>query len=1695
MAGPGGLDLSFLQEEEASRILSVLERDERLRLVERERLSKLQATKRDVKWLHAMSGEWFGEIQKKKFKDDPDVRTLVKPPLTRHLKKKTPKADSDSSRMSSSRTFQSQKTSSSGPSLLKFRSPLAALFSFRKSKQDQKPEAQSERHNIFSTFHRTPPSFEQVKKKFEIYQSARSVKQLAGFFEAQQKKANESTPSSKQLEKEAFQVLGDLDQKLEQEQGPTNRQRTSRVPSYKEGNLYSTINANHNVPGSRKEYSTLSTYDGRTTVASHTTHATYQPRRISDIYSGKHHSASKPETSSKNVYSRVSTRPTSAPSIGTFSSSSLDLPSISLQEERARQHKPRRIPVTSIKWNSASTSGQHGNFARPLRSQSAMDLTNVGRSAPHNRIFDLYKYNKPQKMATYSTNGVFEVNFTKDLTSTFRNNSGNLSTESYKTDTCRLRPAGRFPTQSKSEGEEDKENAFKLNTMTSQPSSSCSEMNENEEPMEVETAALNNGIVQCPLPENAEAPIVTSHPHILNVQNQDTSVKSELMEEDYVTAEDNKMQHNSQVDHPKLTVETVAGKNKTEPVKIFHSAPSGSGTMNVIDPLVSTEKVLAIPKDMPVSSHHASVTKEQPYSGLPVTMQALGASLSRSCKSSVKPSISNAYSSSNAWNDDTSHKGGVLFKRTKDIVGQFEKLNLQQGSNSNNLEGLKSDVLASQSRNATSLPDLIDQTSDQVNITEDHYSLNSSLGNTTSYFTNVSHTEDTNLCNEAQNLCPDNDHHSKSSAYSIKDSIPKTLGNVLKPYTFSSGLFINSTSEQKKGNTVLVEEVPKPVAEAKSTNGALNSSVVVSTPTDTHTKYRSMHLTGGTHHDYVQNGADNNNNRPFTKDVKTFKDVSSKVNISENSFIYPKVDHHNTEILELEIPANKTCVLSETKAEQDSLGRKVNQNLFNHLTTEVTEPNDQPKVENITVPTSQISEECLQRNSSTQANLGNTSTNLLKDHLLLAPEPFKRNATTSPWTFPKPTEVQPPNIYSLGGPSSNLKSHQNATTSPWTFPKPTEVQPPNIYSLGGPSSNLKSHQTSENLKSPENELMSKAYAYQKITENTQIFEARYTDPSDPDMDTIEYHKVVSIYYTIPRKYSRMLSGVSQNNLKNVDQTLENHKTSSVLLDKGGTNESEFNTHKKGKTSPSHYTAENVFTKVQHSGCTSSSNPQVNNFNLISLETNQKKNNCKPFYGEGTNSPDYDLVDTLNSLRISEKGDQDNEDIQLQRNIKTTSKYSPTRVSPRNTNTYYTLPNRKSSLQDLERSLLENDIAMARDRYNPYSNTENVMPTTPDYQDVFLSPNFGNDSPNFSSGYDSPHLWQMNQSHDNMDSFRKTENYLGKRASLDECSFYREDIPAIYRAKSSKDLYRQRSKDATEACPGMKFSVSPPLFNQPNATKAKQSANQTRPSYCSEFVQKKMKPINAKRFTFSFDSTGQKEYSKSRSTESFGDLPRTSDDLTSAFYSPSDDYPSDNRNDNALGNPAECGNAQSFNLYRSKSLKTLNNHNRAAETRSNNHEHFSSKSYGEHLKSRRPSSYVNSGQNTCNRTYSAETIIDENDNWRTSNSFERKPVCTSRSVDYGIFGKEQQEALLNNVKRSLTEGRLWRPSLLKNPGFLRNEEQCTSKESQQTSCKPDDILKGSLNIYEEELPPDSDSDSDTTTDDEYYLNENDKESEL
>ncbi|NWH77636.1 EXPH5 protein, partial [Piaya cayana] len=138
-----------------------------------------------------------------------------------------------------------------------------------------------------------------------------------------------------------------------------------------------------------------------------------------------------------------------------------------------------------------------------------------------------------------------------------------------------------------------------------------------------------------------------------------------------------------------------------------------------------------------------------------------------------------------------------------------------------------------------------------------------------------------------------------------------------------------------------------------------------------------------------------------------------------------------------------------------------------------------------------------------------------------------------------------------------------------------------------------------------------------------------------------------------------------------------------------------------------------------------------------------------------------------------------------------------------------------------------------------------------------------------------------------------------------------------------------------------------------------------------------------------------------------------------------------------------------------------------------------------------------------KSYSELLSCDENENWALdSEKCHSARNLVYPSVEFGIFGKEQQLAFLQNIKRSLTEGRLWRPCLLNNPSAFRDEENPINRAELLSSSSAGSRISSTASspreptdIYQEYSAAYSDSDSDTTTDDEYYLDEIDKESEL
>ncbi|XP_073518533.1 exophilin-5 isoform X2 [Phyllobates terribilis] len=1709
----------------------------------------------------------------------------------------------ESSRMTTSRNFQHQK--SSGSSFLGFRSPLSSLFSFRKSaKQNVKPPSPQERHSIFSISGQILPNTD-VKKKFETYHSARSVRQIASFFEGQHKTRNNDSPKATvQLEKEVFQVLGDLDQKLAQEQSHSQTPRTSRLESYKHGRQYGKEDSLHNTSEAKNMYSGLPSHDGKRTVSleeTQTTYATYQPKKFSEIYLNRQHSASKAETSKKPFYKKRSllfsatsnTSATSSSNSGSFSSSSLQQSTPGIDLERTRPHKSKRTPVTSIKWNNAFPSEQPKETGRPFKTQSALDLTILDKYSQHSRVSDLFKYNTP-RVRVSPTNDFSEfrnIN-TEASTSSFMDSADNRSTGYYKTDSPSHRPEVKYATISERYWEEEsKKNSFN-NEMSKTLNDNSSGNDKEAEPMEVESELiiLNDSKVYN-LMGRAEASSI--------LQTESCSTKADAITRESKMSVDNERCSHSESD---IRDEDIpVDRTFHEPIAVSSSHTVEPKIMNIDAPNVflnSRNTSLLTSVDIgSIAQEDSFPPKTERLVHNPL-LNAIKKCTSLEHKTSskidtpsfkdIKSSIISDRKNTTAYNNrssDTSHTGG-----------RFAWMNKRRGSKDNQTEGFRSDTLKFQKRNASSLPDLLDQDSDILSNNVYVSGLKKSCENVDVNFdaTLVPDTKSSRISDDLDKRYLEN--YSKYEQPCVQNTIyqEKNLGsrNFLYPqkpylsdingtyrnldkkttytpamyqpdrlrekrakYKQSSGSFMSDTLKYKQTNASSLPDLldqesdhfsndletivhktscepvrdyhPSNVLETKSLmspdekkemyfdtstryglsslqhpnqlpkTSSLNTSqssqkiftlssgseldkasikteekttdvqVAYRTAPFSHVpaKFKSVNFNRGRYNEKNISDSNNNNfddgskiksgyiyqrqNDPEPNQEKASKcDTSSKPN---RSVLYRK---------DVVSSAHETSTDQQMQVEQGYKSeRNLNQNSIYQLderankSVEYTEP--VKVIDSSRFPVSEIVKEHSEGNILSRGTClpptENKATNILRKHLLVTPEPFKRNVHIS---------VIP-------------KSEWNRSTSGEDGQTQTSLEEEIIKDFAP-----------EDETSPEGLQLYNTYSCQQVVENTEVYES-ITNSSYPEVDKIEYRKVVSVYYSLPRKFSRKISDLSKNNLKNIDKTLEQNRAPSAILDKISSHHKEDYSNDQNSKNTTAFT-DTIHNDKGHSADDISCKMHLLNFHIIPLQTSLMKND-KTTSGDDRD----DLVNKFSSLHIStNEGNYTAKEEQKNKN-----EYSPIRSSPRHSpNTYYTLPNRKSGVQELERNVLERDIAMVRDRFNPYSSSRNVE-SSPVSQDVFTSPMFSYDNLNCSPGYDFMHFQENNEQDYNINNNFAKDGGFYERKSMDESLLLREDLPSIYKSKSSKDLSHRKSYNTEHISPHMEYNTSPQSdYNYPSFNKSNDVVNRTRPSYCSEFVQKKMKPINAKKFSFSSDRSSQESVNP-RHAGSYSDTFRISDvDSSPVFYSPNDNYPSHVPKHFGQRSPKHCRNPTYSNLYRSKSMKLLNTDGQenVMDYRRKSDGSFSSKSYGGTLRNKSPTS----GE-TWNRRFSDE-ILDENDNWPVSE--EHKPICTSKSLDYGIFGKEQQEAILNNVKRSLNEGRLWRPSFLKNPSFLRTEEYCSSQEVNPVGRSPEDIpsqgpsLKDHLNIHEDE-PVSSDLDSDTTTDDEYYLDENDKESEL
>nr|XP_010987271.2 exophilin-5 isoform X1 [Camelus dromedarius] len=391
---PQGFDFSFLNDEEARKILQVLERNEELQRAEKDRISKLQKTKRDIRWLQGVTGEWFEEIQRKKFCNEADVSQMLKQPLAYRLRKGMAENEPTELQTSRSKNTLNPRNPTSVPSGQSFRSSFASLFSFRKSrKETSKLQSLGQKG---CDGHPPPVSVKGTALQAKIHSSSPENQPVDGAFVPKPAGMREGSSltswDTSLLEDEFFQVLDDLDSKLAQEQFPSSvdtrtplnyGSRTQSSPFYSSGNRQSSITGRHK--NCYSDTSNMSIYDILRPRTPREGFKTFSPRTrtIYDMYRTREPRVLEEDYVQKSAFGSASlcfdSRERSAlPATGYFTARSLNFPATTQTKcgftPPSHKQSPKRTPLSSIIWNRPDSSRDRQNQEEFLRAPSPMEV-------------------------------------------------------------------------------------------------------------------------------------------------------------------------------------------------------------------------------------------------------------------------------------------------------------------------------------------------------------------------------------------------------------------------------------------------------------------------------------------------------------------------------------------------------------------------------------------------------------------------------------------------------------------------------------------------------------------------------------------------------------------------------------------------------------------------------------------------------------------------------------------------------------------------------------------------------------------------------------------------------------------------------------------------------------------------------------------------------------------------------------------------------------------------------------------------------------------------------------------------------------------------------------------------------------------------------------------------------------------------
>uniref|UniRef100_A0A8C0G621 Exophilin 5 n=1 Tax=Chelonoidis abingdonii TaxID=106734 RepID=A0A8C0G621_CHEAB len=1770
MAGaPRGLDLTFLSEQEARQIFQVLERDAELKRAEKDRISKLQKKKRDVTGLQGVTGEWFEEIQRKKFQNEIDVNRMLKRPLA-HWLRKTSRNDPKEFKMSSPQNPQAQKNVS--PSILGFRTPFTSLFSFKKSRK----------HTVFFCV-----------------------------------------------------VLDDLDDQLAQEQAQDSVNRTHLVDSGPRAQyVFPSTSRQTAIRGQHRNNcsETPSTFfsDATRTIRAKEDHKIfYRPRKFYDTYMNRYHSESK-EYIQNNGFGHKSYmvkgtagRSYSVCSLQKYPSSASSEPfsTTSLQNllamennsgfvRRNNRQTPKRIPLSSIVWNKPYTSGRASNQDNLSRTQSLMEC-NARKQDTYpcplheNRKYEFYRSKHHYRRDVSSTNWFSSVSCPdKAATSLSFDNwenyplcwlENNLSRSHYRDTACH----GRFQIDQKSSPfgrkEEhpswsdiyqyyndevflspdahyemitsnlnDKQSAHAKNAKFA---SQCHQsdfqtcVSENRSSVEISSGA-NSKL----LSKNSKDPqncltyksAVTSTRMKADVSNESVLLgsrfKMKLVAENSSSATKVSQsqpqplvtQMNIKKDFKKAASDKIrdlelSGEADQKSIKdiILHPVSQKVDTKNTVDPQICpSNNAAALQNSTSLLNSPLSLSSRR-QTQLTATREITKNNISKSCKRNLQ----------RKENDLPAHSE---LNQTPSLLSADES---RRESFLSNLKQWEHHLINSAKRKGIKLGSRRTETTDHITPKEESFQVDVLQSSASVHSAPVTET----LANHQSILPSPPELLSHSSQDSLQVFSHKSYLKSLETPTNSS---VNCRVTEAPAEGGKVVELAGVVAKDIPQEKPKDQNILVSKD------HNSQLTTGGSQ------------NRNCGNIYACSFDKGPE--IAERSLNYFCLERENGKTRQ-----NASCI--ERLYRQGSLLRHTNSSSISGSPVKSNPESPEPLVIYYTLP----------RKSASIASsvMSGMSICFPKSKTATWDHVEKQNSDrAAAFSFNQGNKIS-----SLGSAHSSIRpiplhgitDIKENVLQIKDHPLPLNRSP--NHSLSGRT--VVSESEREKLVNKKESPVFSDCLEKEMGDSLQKYKTISTFTVSGDEDHIEYHELVSIYYTLPRSHSRTLCNLFLDDPEITPLSLYTEKSKSpkmpnknseVLISLANvafpsTLEKERHLHSPDQTPAASTTPQNAKTGAvdtyQESSHFSSRlalkestlvlpDMVTSDTSVHDPESTTEADTSIKAISTASHNQNMDICFS-SGKESKEKENILHTDTPLTSSLSTPQKHKD---PPENVFNFTSAINNTNSLQIRDSKNCQQFIKVkgrAKERSDFQHQNEKLI------SDRKMLPDSQNKQ--FQLGTVSaakpilqPAKIGIPDTHDLVSRKTKQEQIslntqMDKDCtSLQKAVLYKKvsdiekrknrpsvknEVAAIYKTRrkfSSKNvnpkphvsnIFSQNDGGTTSLEINMTHStLHSPASTQPFLQPGNEDQNQNlTPGVCDSPVHK----ISEKKRSQTNDDSSllvknknQGPFANSYNQRRELKNPKQNENEVESILSPTTLFPKEiaarSKNSQTLGQGLENRNQTIFsrkqalssdecdhdqNPHQSKSLKNANlhsNQSRMSRAKNQRERHFSESTCTQDSHDN-PGSGSNclpkeSRYSRKFKSYSELCSYDENENWASYD--ERTTTYGTRrvmypSIEFGIFGKEQQLAFLENIKRSLTEGRLWRPCLLKNPGFLRNEESDSLKRAEllNSSSAGSKISvdasspRDSIDIYREKPMVYSDSDTDTTTDDEYYLCETDKESEL